>query len=64
MIVHLGIALANHTLLHIESLTIDWMNMAIAIIAFIALQRYKVNTLFVILASGLLGVARASNLLT
>jgi chromate transport protein ChrA len=64
MIVHLGITLANHTLWHIESLTIDWMNMAIAIIAFIALQRYKVNTLFVILASGLLGVARASNLLT
>ena len=64
MIVHLGITLANHTLWHIESLTIDWMNMAIAIIAFIALQRYKVNTLFVILASGLLGLARASNLLT
>jgi TctA family transporter len=40
------------------------MNVAIAVIAFIALQRYQVNTLLVILVSGLLGIASSSSLLT
>ena len=64
LILNLGITLANHTLWQTEVWEIHWMSVAIAIIAFIALQRYKVNTLLVILVSGLLGIASSSSLLT
>jgi chromate transporter len=64
LILNLGITLANHTLWQTEVLEIHWMSVTIAVIAFIALQRYKVNTLLVILVSGLLGIASSSSLLT
>ncbi len=64
LILNLGITLANHTLWQTEVWEIHWMSVTIAAIAFIALQRYKVNTLLVILVSGLLGVASSSSLLT
>lgn len=64
LILNLGIMLANHTLWQTEVWEIHWMSVAIAIIAFVALQRYQVNTLLVILVSGLLGVASTSSLLT
>lgn len=64
LILNLGITLANHTLWQTEVWEINWMSVMIAIIAFIALQRYKVNTLLVILVSGLLGIASSSSLLT
>jgi chromate transporter len=64
LILNLGITLANHTLWQTEVWEIHWMSVAIAIIAFIALQRYQVNTLLVILMSGLLGIASSSSLLT
>jgi chromate transporter len=64
LILNLGITLANHTLWQTEVLEIHWMSVAIAIIAFIALQRYQANTLLVILVSGLLGIANSSSLLT
>ena len=64
LILNLGITLANHTLWQKEVLEINWMSVTIAAIAFIALQRYKVNTLLVILVSGLLGIASSSSLLT
>jgi chromate transporter len=64
LILNLGITLANHTLWQTEVWEIHWMSVAIAVIAFIALQRYKVNTLLVILVSGLLGIASSSSLLT
>lgn len=64
LILNLGITLANHTLWQTEVLEIHWMSVTIAVIAFIALQRYQVNTLLVILVSGLLGIASSSSLLT
>lgn len=63
LILNLGITLANHTLWQTEVWEIHWMSVTIAVIAFIALQRYKVNTLLVILVSGLLGIASSSSLL-
>jgi chromate transporter len=64
LILNLGITLADHTLWQTEVLDIHWMSVAIAIIAFIALQRYQANTLLVILVSGLLGIGSSSSLLT
>lgn len=64
LILNLGITLANHTLWQKEVLEIHWMSVTIAVIAFIALQRYKVNTLLLIIVSGLLGIASSSSLLT
>jgi chromate transporter len=64
LILNLGITLANHTLWQTEVWEIHWMSVTIAVIAYISLQRYKVNTLLVILVSGLLGVASSSSLLT
>jgi chromate transporter len=64
LIFNLGITLANNTFWQPESWGIDWMSLAIAISAFIALQKYQVSTLLVILLSGLLGIVSSSGPLT
>jgi chromate transporter len=64
LILNLGITLANHTLWQVEELTINWLSLTIAGLAFIALQKYKMNTLLVIIASGLLGIVSTSSLLS
>jgi len=64
LIINLGITLANNTFWQPESWGIDWMSLTIAISVFIALQKYQVSTLLVILLSGLLGIASSSGPLT
>lgn len=43
LILNLGITLANHKLWQTEVLKIHWISVTIAVIAFIALQRYKIH---------------------
>jgi chromate transporter len=64
LILNLGMTLANHTLWQVEELTINWLSLTIAGLAFIALQKYNMNTLLVIIASGLLGIVSTSSLLS
>lgn len=56
MILHLALMLAQHTFWAMDSHQVDWASVSIAIVALIALKKYKVNTLWVILASGLVGI--------
>jgi chromate transporter len=64
LILNLGMTLANHTLWQVEELTINWLSLTIAGLAFIALQKYKMNTLLVIIVSGLLGIVSTSSQLS
>jgi chromate transporter len=64
LILNLGMTLANHTLWQVGELSINWVSLTIAGLAFIALQKYKMNTLLVIIASGLLGIVSTSSQLS
>jgi chromate transporter len=63
MILNLSLSLAHHTFYNLENAKIDWMSVIIAVTALIALTKYKLNTMWVILASGLLGVITHTGLL-